>query len=60
VQIRSDINFRIARLFRDRSIKIPYPTQEFLLRNVPRNGEPALLGDNDPPDDGSARQQPRT
>jgi potassium-dependent mechanosensitive channel len=34
VQIRSDINYRIARLFRERNIKIPYPTQEFLLRNL--------------------------
>jgi small-conductance mechanosensitive channel len=34
VQIRSDINFRIAELFRQRSIKIPYPTQEFLLRGM--------------------------
>ena len=33
-QIRSDINYRIARLFRERNIRIPYPTQEFLLRNV--------------------------
>lgn len=32
-QIRSDINYRIAQLFRERSIRIPYPTQEFLLRN---------------------------
>ena len=31
VQIRSDINYRIARLFRERSIRIPFPTQEFLL-----------------------------
>lgn len=34
VQIRSDINYRIARLFRERNIRIPYPTQEFLLRNL--------------------------
>ena len=47
VQIRSDINYRIARLFRDRSIKIPYPTQEFLLKGVPRDLEPSLLTDND-------------
>jgi len=33
-QIRSDINYRIARLFRERNIRIPYPTQEFLMRNV--------------------------
>jgi small-conductance mechanosensitive channel len=36
VQIRSDINYRIAKLFRDRNIRIPYPTQEFLLRNIER------------------------
>ena len=34
VQIRSDINYRIDRLFRDQGIRIPYPTQEFLLKNV--------------------------
>jgi len=33
-QIRSDINYRIARLFRERSIRIPYPTQEFLMRKT--------------------------
>jgi potassium-dependent mechanosensitive channel len=33
-EIRSDINYRIARLFRQRGIKIPYPTQEFLLRSM--------------------------
>jgi small-conductance mechanosensitive channel len=41
VQIRSDINYRIAQLFRDRSIKIPYPTQEFLLKGV----EPPIYTD---------------
>jgi len=34
VQIKSDINYRIARLFRERRIRIPYPTQEFLLKGV--------------------------
>ena len=43
VQIRSDINYRIAELFRERSIRIPYPTQEFLLKGMPRNLEPSLL-----------------
>ncbi|HEX3282168.1 MAG TPA: mechanosensitive ion channel domain-containing protein [Pyrinomonadaceae bacterium] len=33
-QIKSDINYRIEKLFRERHIEIPYPTQEFLLRNV--------------------------
>ena len=46
-QIRSDINYRIARLFRERSIRIPYPTQEFLLKGIPRQLEPSLLTDND-------------
>ena len=49
VQIRSDINYRIAELFRERGIKSPYPTQEFLLKgvNLPRNLEPSLLADVD-------------
>ena len=33
-QIRSDINYRIARLFRQRGIKISFPKQEFLFRNM--------------------------
>lgn len=31
-QIRSDINFRIEKLFHERGIEIPVPTQEFLLK----------------------------
>jgi potassium-dependent mechanosensitive channel len=46
-QIRSDINYRIAALFRERSIRIPYPTQEFLLKGVPRAMDPTLLQDHD-------------
>ena len=47
VQIRSDINYRIAQLFRERSIRIPYPTQEFLLKGVDwrKDVEPSLLND---------------
>jgi len=50
VQIRSDINYRIARLFRERQIRIPYPTQEFLLRNLPLQDryESELLTTNEP------------
>jgi potassium-dependent mechanosensitive channel len=33
-QIKSDINYRIERLFREQHIEIPYPTQEFLLKSV--------------------------
>lgn len=33
-QIKSDINYRIEKLFRELHIEIPYPTQEFLLKNV--------------------------
>lgn len=47
VQIRSDINYRIAELFRERAIRIPYPTQEFLLRGNPRNVESSLLNENE-------------
>jgi potassium-dependent mechanosensitive channel len=31
-QIKSDINYRIERLFRERGIELPYPTQQFLLK----------------------------
>jgi len=47
VEIRSDINYRIAELFRERLIRIPYPTQEFLLKGIPRALEPSLLQDSD-------------
>jgi len=33
-QIKSDINYRIERLFREGGIEISYPRQEFLLRQV--------------------------
>jgi len=57
VQIRSDINYRIARLFRERSIRIPYPTQQFLLKGIPRELEPSLLTDNDLADTHVQRDQ---
>ena len=57
VQIRSDINYRIARLFRERSIRIPYPTQEFLLKGIPRQLEPSLLTDNDLADNVPAQRE---
>lgn len=54
VQIRSDINYRIAELFTSRSIKIPYPTQEFLLKGFAAGKQfpPSLL----PADDGPTMQ----
>jgi small-conductance mechanosensitive channel len=50
-QIRSDINYRIARLFRERNIRIPFPTQEFLLKGVslPKDFESSLMADDDGP-----------
>lgn len=50
VQIRSDINYRIHRLFKERSIRIPYPTQEFLLKGVSltEDLETSLVGDDRP------------
>jgi small-conductance mechanosensitive channel len=54
VQIRSDINYRIARLFRERSIKLATPTQELRLKNIDlRDFEPSLLRDNDASDNTS-------
>jgi potassium-dependent mechanosensitive channel len=46
-QIKSDINYRIERLFRESGIEIPYPTQEFLLRQVkPANEGEALISED--------------
>ncbi|HSK65204.1 MAG TPA: mechanosensitive ion channel domain-containing protein [Pyrinomonadaceae bacterium] len=54
VQIRSDINYRIAQLFRERNIKIPYPTQEFRLNgmSLPKQFETNVM-----PADESPRMQ---
>ncbi len=51
VQIRSDINYRIFQLFKERSIRIPYPTQEFRLKglSLPKDFEPSLLGEDEGP-----------
>jgi small-conductance mechanosensitive channel len=49
-QIRSDINYRIEQLFRERQIEIPYPTQQFLLRrNFPATPDEAGLPDDHAP-----------
>ena len=50
-QIRSDINYRIYQLFRDRNIRIPYPTQEMVLKAVslPKELEAGLPRDDDSP-----------
>jgi potassium efflux system protein len=42
-QIRSDINYRIEKLFRERGIEIPYPTQEFLVKSTDTKLPPDLL-----------------
>jgi small-conductance mechanosensitive channel len=47
-QIRSDINYQIYKLFRERNIRIPYPTQEFLLRGLPKALESSLTPDDGP------------
>ena len=39
LEIKSDINFRIWTLFRERGIEIPYPTTEFRMRPEPANPE---------------------
>lgn len=45
-QIKSDINYRIERLFRENGIEIPYPKQEFLLRHVPVNEDEELISED--------------
>jgi len=41
LEIKSDINYRIWRLFRERGIEIPYPTTEFRMRPEPAKLETA-------------------
>jgi small-conductance mechanosensitive channel len=56
-QIKSDINYRIERLFRERGIEIPFPTQQFLFRSADADklrdnllaGDEASLADSDSP-----------
>jgi small-conductance mechanosensitive channel len=48
VQIRSDINYRIADLFRERGIKIPYTSQEFVLKPTEQLERSVLASDNGP------------
>ena len=38
-QIKSDINYRIEKLFRERGIEIPYPVQDLRLTNLQMPGE---------------------
>lgn len=46
-QIKSDINYRIERLFRESGIEIPYPKQEFLLRHIrPMNDDEDLISED--------------
>lgn len=47
-QIKSDINYRIERLFREAGIEIPYPKQEFLMRQIEPTTESADLLAKDP------------
>ena len=45
VQLRSDINYRIAQLFRERSIEIPFPTQQLVKGAQSNDLEPSLYSD---------------
>ena len=59
-QIKSDINYRIERLFREQHIEIPYPTQEFLLKSVDESITKSTLTtgrENDRTDDGLAGEK---
>lgn len=59
-QIKSDINYRIEKLFRERGIEIPYPTQEFLLKNADDASKLSneLLADGRAGDGGSSTKEP--
>ena len=50
-QIRSDINYRIYQLFREHNIRIPYPTQEMVLKGVslPKELESGVMRDDQGP-----------
>jgi small-conductance mechanosensitive channel len=59
-QIKSDINYRIERLFRERNIEIPYPKQEFLLRHVNRlPADDSISTDRGPDADANDRSHDR-
>jgi potassium-dependent mechanosensitive channel len=56
IQIKSDINFRIAALFKERGIRMPTPKQELLLRGIDLE---QLEKDLIPEQPGRDRQSPR-
>src|SRR5258708_4854636 len=59
VQIKSDINYRIERLFRERGIKLPHPTQEFVLSGLESLArEPDLLANDKTLEKGSDHSNP--
>src|SRR5689334_10579170 len=49
VQIRSDINYRIYKLFREHNIQTSVPKQEMYLKALPKELEAGLPRDNDNP-----------
>ncbi len=57
-QIKSDINYRIERLFRESGIEIPYPKQEFLLRQLRPTSEDEELISEDRASDGETLLRP--
>jgi len=57
-QIKSDINYRIERLFRESGIEIPYPKQEFLLRHLKSANEDEELISEDRASDGETLLRP--
>src|SRR6476469_5502914 len=58
-QIKSDINYRIERLFRESGIETPYPKQEFLVRQVRPTNEDENLISEDRASDGDALLRPQ-
>jgi len=58
-QIKSDINYRIERLFRESGIETPYPKQEFLLRQLRPTNEDEELISEDRASDGETLLRPQ-
>jgi small-conductance mechanosensitive channel len=52
-EIKSDINYRIERLFREHGIEIPFPKQEFLLKahDLSKIRDELTAGEHQTPDD---------
>lgn len=60
-QIKSDINYRIEKLFRERGIEIPYPVQDLRVSGLPiRDNSASLIAAERAAEDDSPAKEPPT